>query len=256
LGAEVSGIIDEKSVDRKDILPPQMALDKVKENHRLNMDETPKVREIIAAVRAQLDNLTSPLLFGFGIFRGPTQAAMFLFKKPAFTVLVFRSNPQLPDMEVKRLSDLSMRDALDKLPFAWASESQEQIAEFMGREDTISLAQLYERIFRKFFADLQSRVVEQRTGFEYRITGSHAVLISFGRPGAISVKAVVDDLIALSQRRYPSHQYFAHTGQEREGYFGRLPQGVWVGEMPVKTFREEVEDTWKDTDTVQMQGRI
>jgi hypothetical protein len=147
-----------------------------------------------------------------------------------------------------------MSEALDKLPSVWAAENQEKIVEFLGQEGNISLGQLYERIFRGFFADLQRRIVEQRAGFEYRITGTHVVLISFGRPGVIPIRDVIDDLLAITRKQYPSHQYFAHTGQDRDGYFGRLPQAVSVGETPVKTFREQIEDSWNDADTMRMQG--
>ena len=219
------------------------------------MGDKSKVIEMIEGVRSRLSDLKSPLLFGFSVFKGPTQAAMFVFRRPAISILVFRSNPNRPDKEVQLRCEFPIREALDNLPTTAREDEKEYIPEFVDSDRTISLTQLYNRILSKFFKELGRRIVDQKTHFELQITGHYVVLIAFSRPSSIIVEEVIADLLATDQLSYPTHYYFAHTGVDRVAYFGRLPIGVSIGEMPTRSFREDVEESWRDRDVVRIGGK-
>ncbi|HEY3626145.1 MAG TPA: hypothetical protein VGL00_07670, partial [Terracidiphilus sp.] len=218
------------------------------------MGDNSKIVEMIDEIRSQLPGLTSPMMFGLEVFKGPTQVAVFVFRMPDISVLIFRSNPTLPDKEVRFLCDIPLRDAPDELPIAWKNESQERIKEFASSDETISLDELYEKSFLMFFDELDRRVVEQKAEFTMHGSGAYMTFISWCRPGEISVGAVIADLVALDQKQFPNRQFFAHSDQDRVAYFGRLPSDVVIGVKPERTFREKLADSWSDEDEGRMTG--
>ncbi len=220
------------------------------------MDDESSIQNIIDTLRSRVPGLSSSLLSGLAVFKGPTQTAVFVFQEPDISVLIFRSNPHHLDKKVDFRFDSPLREAPAKLPSSWIPDEQELIEDIPASNGAVPLARLYEGVFLRFFKELGRRIIEQRTEFLPSISASYVVLISFSRPSAISIRALLADVLATEERRFPDRYYFAHTGKDRMAHFGRLPTGVVIGEVPQKSFWENIEESWATPDVARIGGKV
>ncbi len=181
------------------------------------------------------------------VFLPPTQAIVFEFLQPNYTVIFFTRFEGEPDQRITLAAKGSFQELFHALPDKWRTLENKQIRHPWTPNSFESIHQLIEDTMQRLFGNLAEQVCrDEPAHFTVSLSPDVAILEARTCPGDIDAKM----LIAEMETRAQNHgvalpQPFRSAAHERKAHAGNIVPLTVVGDEQQLTFQQKVENEWR-----------
>jgi hypothetical protein len=181
------------------------------------------------------------------VFLVPTQALVFEFAKPDYTVIFFTHFESEPDLGITFVASGSFSELFNTLPEKWGKLDDKQIRLRWAASSSESTHSLIEDNMRRLFGDLAEEICRpERAHFRISLSPDVAILEVRARLADIDATALIAEMVARAKGPFITlPRPFQEGTRERKAHAGNIFPLTVVGDERKPTFQEKVRGEWK-----------
>ena len=181
------------------------------------------------------------------VFLAPTQAVVFEFMQPDYTVIFFTHLESESDQSITFAAKGSFAELLHTLPEKWGSLEDKKIRFRWSPSSSEGMRSMIEDTVQRLFGDLAEEICRREPAhFRISLSPDVAILEVRARLAEIDATTLVAELATHAQGSgIAVPRPFQEGPRERKAHAGNIFPLTMVGEERKPTFQEKVRGEWK-----------